>query len=411
MRILLLFGTFLMTLQVLGQTMVSGFSAGLHTGGSTITTTANFPADVSTYNQVLMHVSLDCPAGGCDPWDRFANLYLEVDGVDIEIGRYITPYGNDWCDWTIDVSEYRNFLTGTRTLKSHIETWQNGWLVNTEFEFITGTPTYAYTSVQNLWSDYQFTYGDTLFYSINLPEKLVDIPANTESALLRIVNTGHGQGNTDNAAEFAPKTHSIHVNGNQEFTQFLWNDDCDQNPCSPQGGTWQFDRAGWCPGEDVVPADYNLNSFMTAGQSMTLDYVLEPFFNLCSPWNPGCSPGTTCAECTYNSNGHTEPHYKIAGQLILHSNTPFPTVSVKEYLLDDDTRIYPNPSAGVFNLAMDLGDSYEVVVTDLQGRTIFTESFLGLSHQLDLTDQARGIYFVNIQSQSRTYNFKVMLDN
>ncbi len=155
--------TILATIGILGTQaqIIPGFQGGLHTGGSTITTTATFPSDLSNVSQILMHVSLDCPPGGCDPWDRFAVLYVEDDnGDNIEIGRYVTPYGNDWCDWTIDVTDYRAYLTGTRTLVSHIETWQNGWLVNTEFEFISGTPTYEYVAVQQLFKDHQFTYGE-----------------------------------------------------------------------------------------------------------------------------------------------------------------------------------------------------------------------------------------------------------
>lgn len=411
MRRLFTLGLILFSLQAFSQsTFVTGFAAGLHTGGNTINTTVNFPADVSGFDQVLMKVSLDCPAGGCDPWDRFANLKIEVGGEDIEIGRYITPYGNDWCDWTIDVTEYRHLLTGTQTLTSHIETWQNGWLVNTEFEFVPGSPTYQYTYVHNLWVDYDFTYGDTLFYSINLPEKVVNIPTNTEEATLRIVNTGHGQGNTDNAAEFSQKTHAIHVNGNQAFTQFLWKADCNQNPCSPQGGTWQFDRAGWCPGQDVKPDDYNITSLVTPGQDATLDYVLEPFFNLCSPWNPNCNAPGTCPECIYNNNGHTKPHYKIVGQLILKSSTPFDIVSISEAKVDDDSRVYPNPSTGTFNIAMDKGDRYTVVVSDISGRKVRETAFTGLGFELDLNDQAPGIYFAQVQSQSRTYTFKVVID-
>ena len=400
----------MISLGAYSQVMIQGFNGGLHTGGNTITQVANFPADNSAYSQILMHVSLDCPTGGCDPWDRFANLKVEVGSEEIEIGRYITPYGNDWCDWTIDVTDYRTILTGTQTLTSHIETWQNGWLVNTEFEFIAGTPSYLYTNIQNLWVDYDFTYGDTLFFSINLPEMQVMIPDNAEEVILRIVNTGHGQGNTDNAAEFSQKTHAIHVNGSQEFTQFLWKSDCGTNPCSPQGGTWQFNRAGWCPGQDVTPDDFDITSMVTPGQMVSLDYVLEPFYNFCSPWDPNCAPSGSCPECTYNNNGHTKPHYKIVGQLITKSSTPIEPVSVQEMANDDDTRVYPNPTVGMVNFAMAHADNYEVTLTDLSGRVVARDAFRGQGHQMHLDNQAPGIYLAEIRSESRTYTRKIILD-
>jgi len=391
------------------STVIPGFVGGLHQGGNLITETVDFPADVSNFSQVLMEVSLDCPAGGCDPWDRFANLSIEVGGQTIEIGRYVTPYGNDWCSWTIDVSEYRHLLTGTKTISSKIDTWENGWLVNTEFEFVPGTPDYEFVHVQNLWVDDNFEYGDTVFFSINLPEIVVPIPDNAEEVIMRVVNTGHGQGNTDNAAEFSQKTHAVHVNGSEVATHFLWKSDCESNPCSPQGGTWQFDRAGWCPGQGVTPFDVDLTNDITPGQSATLDYVLEPFFNECSPWNLACVVPTTCAECTYNSNGHTEPHYKMAIQLIIKSSTPLDIVSVTELAEADGTRVYPNPSNGTFNFEMAHADFYQVAVTDVAGRLVTNTSFNGQFHQLDLLNQQPGLYFVVAKSASRTYSKKLMI--
>lgn len=412
MQKLLLLGLMVCSINAFAQsTFITGFSQGLHEGGNTIETDVSFPEDVSGFSSILMNVSLDCPVGGCDPWDRFATLKVKVGNEEIEIGRYITPYGNDWCDWTIDVTEYSNLLTGDQTLTSHIETWQNGWLVNTEFEFVPGTPDYEFVHVQNLWVDYGFTYGDTLFYSIDLEEQEVMIPANAQEVVMRIVNTGHGQGNTDNAAEFSQRTHEIHVDGNQEFTQFLWKSDCDQNPCSPQGGTWQFNRAGWCPGEGVTPDDYDITNLVTAGSMARLDYELEPFFNLCSPWNPSCDEPATCNECTYNNQTHTEPHYKIVGQLIMKSDTPLEIVGLKDVLVSDNSRIYPNPGSGVVNFQMFESRDYALTITDLQGRIIEKDNFNGRFHQIDLSAEGPGVYFANVQSAERNYTYKIIIEH
>ena len=43
-------------------------------GGSgnnrTVIDTIQFPDSNSEYSEIIMTVSLDCPTGGCDPWDR-----------------------------------------------------------------------------------------------------------------------------------------------------------------------------------------------------------------------------------------------------------------------------------------------------------------------------------------------------
>lgn len=390
---------------------VNTFNGALHTGANTVNDTFSFPADNSMYSQILMHFDLDCPTGGCDPWDRFANFKVVHGGTEYEIGRYVTPYGNDWCDWTLDVTEYREMLEGTVELESYIETWSNGWLINLDFEFIPGTPDYEYIQVSNLWVDYFLIYGDTIFYSIDLPELTRNIPSNTEKAVLRIVNTGHGQGNTLNAAEFSNMTHSIWVNGAQHSSQNLWKADCNVNPCSPQGGTWTFARAGWCPGQEVTPDDYDITSSVTPGQSATLDYKLQPYFNSCSPWNPSCSNGSTCTECTYNGGSHTQPNYKISSQLILYSSSPLTDIEPEK---PNYIQVYPNPSNGQFKVDMQLDQSSEVVLSvfDLQGKQLYEEAcgpVQSRSLDLDLSGQPAGVYLLKIDTGSSSSFQKLVI--
>lgn len=398
---------------LLGQSlMVPTFNGALHQGANTVSNTFTFPADNSMYGQILMHFDLDCPAGGCDPWDRFANFKVVKNGVSYEIGRYVTPYANNWCDWTLDVTEYRELLTGDVELESYIETWSNGWLINLDFEFVPGIPTYDYVQVSNLWVDYFLIYGDTIFYSIDLPEMTKTIPANTEKAVLRIVNTGHGQGNTQNAAEFSNMTHGIWVNGQQTHTQNLWKADCNTNTCSPQSGTWQFSRAGWCPGQEVVPDDYDITSSITPGQTATLDYKLQPYFNECSPWNPTCN-SSTCAQCTYNGGSHTQPNYKISAQLILYSSTPLTDIEVEKSTY---IKVFPNPSNGSFKVNMQLDQTTDVTLSvfDLQGKQISSE-FVGpvqsRSFEMDLQGQASGVYLLRVDAGNATTYQKIVLNH
>ena len=59
--------------------------------------------------------------------------------------------------------------------------------------------------------------------------------------------SGHGQ-----AGEFTPNiSYTAKVNGNLVGGNPIWKDDCGFNAIWPQGGTWIFDRANWCPGEAV----------------------------------------------------------------------------------------------------------------------------------------------------------------
>src|SRR4051812_44988547 len=68
----------------------------------TVIDTFLLPHDLSNFSSIQLHVLLNCPTGGCDPWDRFASVEVFHNNEWYEIGRYMTPYGKS-CGWTIDV--------------------------------------------------------------------------------------------------------------------------------------------------------------------------------------------------------------------------------------------------------------------------------------------------------------------
>ncbi len=282
------------------------------------------PEDNSAYESILMHVTLDCPATGCDPWDQPAKITLIKDGESYEIGRYITPYRVACGPWTIDVTDFRSLLKGEVEINSYVQVWgASGWLVTIEFEYNEGTPDYPYSKIDKLWNTDYLIYGDTA-YSYDLPVKSMAIEENAEDARIRLTTSGHGQGNTDNAAEFSHFIHHIWVDGSETFEQDLWKDDCEDNPCSPQYGTWEYDRAGWCPGQQVIPNHYELGDYITPGSNIDLDYVLYEYINYL---NTG-----------YNGSSHTEPHYRIHSYLVSESNerlADFYDIGINSVILPD----------------------------------------------------------------------------
>lgn len=294
-----------------------GFGDGLNT--REVIEVFTLPDDLSTYGKITMRVSQDCPTGGCDPWDRFSQISVIKDGATFEVGRVMTPYGIA-CSWDIDVSDYRSVLSGEVEIYSFIDTWVNpGWLTTVEFIYEEGNAEYEQIEVENIWVDYNVIYGDPA----RKPESLSiakTITTDMKKMMIRVINTGHGQGNFENAAEFYPVTHHVLVGDKGPLDHFLWRDNCEENTCSPQNGNWRYPRAGWCPGADVIPADFDITSMVQGSGEISLAYELAPYTNSCRPDNPDCD-GTTCAigdDCEYNNQGHTEPHYKIAVQLFTY---------------------------------------------------------------------------------------------
>jgi len=202
---------------------------------------------------------------------------------EIEIGRVITPYGFWFAPgrefyWDIDVTDYAPLMNGNVDIRAFYDGWSQGSLFSLDFVYIEGTPYRTTKSVDVIYSGNP-TYGDPA----NPPENVL-IPykfsvENENHAYLRVLNTGHGFGGTENAAEFSDKTHSILVNNQERYTHRMWNADCGQNPVYPQAGTWYYNRSGWCPGQDVKYRDFALHPYFGTDDSITVQYKLQPYTN------------------------------------------------------------------------------------------------------------------------------------
>jgi hypothetical protein len=277
------------------------------------------PAD-GLYKKITLHITLACPGGGCDPWDRLASIGLVDGGADlgperiIELGRFATPYGRGG-SWDIDVTDLRPLLAGARTVKGFIDTWigpPQGWGLTATLIYVGGVPTdIPIAAVPLSWGN--FNVGDSQPINSLLPPQLVTMPSSVTHAAVRVTVTGHGQGNAGNCAEFCSLNHGIVVDGTVAQQQKVWRADCAQNPVQPQGGSWQYNRAGWCPGADVRPWRVDLGP---RGSSFTVGYKLDTYVNTCSPNSctaNTCSLGTGCA---YDNGNHTQPYYALSAIVI-----------------------------------------------------------------------------------------------
>lgn len=211
----------------------------------------------------------------------YYNWYKKFPKVDrYELARYITPYGNGlslgsgWT-WTFDVSDYRTLLADSVHLAAG--NWQE--LLDMKFLMIKGIPPRDVVGIQNLWNG-GFNYGQPADpIESHLQALTVNIPANAFNTRWKSRITGHGMDTPENCAEFCAKHHYYKVDGTQQFSKLVWRDNCDLNPLYPQGGTWVYDRANWCPGAEVWTYDFELTPFVTPGNTAVLDHDVEPYVN------------------------------------------------------------------------------------------------------------------------------------
>ncbi len=266
-----------------------------------------FPEGPEKWSQIIMHISVNCPTTGCDPWDQAGKISLFKDGAEYELGRFVTPYGKACGPWNVDVTDFKSLLVGKQKLQTFIQVWgPSGWLLNVTFEFIASTTANPFNKITPLWSSDYHIYGDTGI-PYTLPNFTVPIDPKSNSVATRMTISGHGQGNTNNAAEFSQMTHQLNINGTATFPHFLWKSNCGSNLCANQSGTWTLSRAGWCPGQEVIPIINNITGNVTPGSNATIAYTLQPYTNLL---NTG-----------YNGGSHTEPYYRIHSYLVQSSDS------------------------------------------------------------------------------------------
>lgn len=375
---------------------------------------AELPSYLGAFDQITATLEVTCPPGGCGEWDRVASVDARGhDGKWIEIFRYITPYGTA-CEHTIDLTDYMSVLQGKVSFRINCYTLDNGYYYDLTFNFSEGTPTYNYSFVDVIWWEtYQF--GD--YANLQPVEDFnYSFNENAIASTLKLVSSGHGWGNlnTGNAAEFHEDTHHIWVDGEEKFEQHNWAV-CNPNPdgCSPQSGTWFYNRAGWCPGAIAPWFDYNMTEYIE-DENITLGYVFNPdYVDYCHPNHPDCVTGVTCTDCNDGYN----PHLIVACNIVTFSDGPVDNgniVSVENNMYDSHVAVslFPNPTNGVIELSSmgkSVTDEFHVSVLDVTGTTIDRFEWNGEAKTLDLSNYPAGLYFFDVRINDRKEMFKVVL--
>ncbi|MDI9339718.1 MAG: T9SS type A sorting domain-containing protein [Sediminibacterium sp.] len=219
----------------------------------------------------------------------------------IELSSFVTPYGigldlgMKGKTWYFDVSDYAPVLKGKKRFTLTGGVFQEQ--LDIDFLFILGTPPRTVLDFNQLWP---VTYDESVpIDKINNNSKYppLNLLARSDGKGFKVRSsiTGHGA-----EGEFGQNggiiQHQLNINGGAN--EFSWpiTQSCAFNPVYPQGGTWVYNRQGWCPGQPSLLKENYITPYVTPGSSVTIDY------NCSSPPNPNG---------TY--------HYVISHQLVTYS--------------------------------------------------------------------------------------------
>ncbi len=250
-------------------------------------TTAALPAAGTRYRKIRMHYILGryaCPAGSqyCGSWDYTTLVYAKPQNADtVELARIITPYATDWNvnrkhDYIVDVTDYAPILNGNLDMQYQYEGYSWGFTLTLKIEFIEGIPPMDPVAAENVYDGY-FAYGktdDPIETHLNAQNFQYSAPA--ANAYLKNIISGHGADDTG-CGEFCSKYYQQKINGTLLEQKQLWKSNCGSNNVYPQTGTWVFDRANWCPGEEVYPIWHDLNAVTNPGAPFEVNMDFEPY--------------------------------------------------------------------------------------------------------------------------------------
>lgn len=300
----------------------------------------SFPDGSTEYEEILLHYTMGCASGGCSDWDYTTKIELRIPTgmmdstvsildtisaepyvVDttwnvfevmesFELGRVITPYGgymatnqhgfsNAWeHTHTFDVTDFAPLLKDSVMVRAFYDGWSSGFAATLDFEFKEGKAPRKVHSIQNIYSGGSNYNSQSQIEQDYLYAKSVNIPNDVKSAKMRIIPSGHGFDNNVNCAEFCQRRYYLNVNDEEMANVLMWDDQCGANPIYPQGGTWLYNRANWCPGMPAKVYDHEITSALNMGEDNAIDMDIQ----------------------NINWVGNQAPYYILSAQLITYEN-------------------------------------------------------------------------------------------
>lgn len=311
------------------------------------------------------------------------------------------------------------------SLSSGLFTQQNALLAPDWYSIINGFPTLTPASTQNFFVQYNvptnipigtsLQYNDTSVYLAPMTNWLTDYtPWNNLVAYYPSV-----VGSWDpNVKEVSPK-------GDGEAGFISQND-------SVLTYTIHFQNTGNYNAQnifliDTLDSDLNLatlhpvysNHAFTTEVSET-GVVKFMFNNINLPYSFPTSVGEIIYTIHLKPNLPDLTQIKNTADIYFDFNAPVRTnatlntlahnVGVADYKEEDGISIYPNPSSGKFQVYSSRSKVQSLKVVNLLGEVVYQSQINNLQSTIDLSKEAKGIYFVQLQTEKGTVNRKIVVE-
>ena len=228
----------------------------------------------------------------CGEWDYTTNTLVYVPHFPgdtakeiFELENFVTPYGkrldfNGEKGWSYfyDVTDYAPILKGDVDISSgNLQE-----LLDMKFIFVKGTPARNVIAIENIYPRGMYKYSD-LSDNKKLTPKNIILRKDSQGYKLKARITGHREVGPYACCEWDSKqmkyTYGTSEGRSTIAYWTVWKD-CSHDPVFPQGGTWPFDRAGWCPGSPALTFEFDISNLFAPGDTIpNFDYEIQPYTN------------------------------------------------------------------------------------------------------------------------------------
>jgi len=167
------------------------------------------------------------------------------------------------------------------------------------------------------------------------------------------------------------------------------------NAIEALGGIGSYAR--WA--EPGTNADFLMTEVDATHYTLTLSDVEAGNYEYKYFWVP------TGGHSWNNANVGTNMTFSVVEANVVLSDA-WTLVGVNE--LNSNTKIYPNPSKGIFNISVNQNSN--LTVADLTGKILFTKELNSNINSIDMTGYASGVYNFTLSNQSEVKTYKVFLN-
>lgn len=125
------------------------------------------------------------------------------------------------------------------------------------------------------------------------------------------------------------------------------------------------------------------------------------------------SAGESFVNATYSmdwSVGEVATSTYTAGNFTLseglHQN--FITVEAVDQVAEFGISVYPNPTSDFININSSEIENFDVLIVDVNGRSIINQNVAGNQTQIDFSNFANGIYILSINKNNQVETYKLI---